>query len=205
LVIGVTGSIGSGKSTVVEFLEQNGWQAINVDELAQEVIRDNPEIQNQIREYFGAEYINAQGELDRKKLAQIVFSDSVLIERLDDIVWPVLVRILHDQIRQIRGNPHAADTAVDMAVLFEAGCQKLFDSILVVTASRENRTFRLKNQRQLSLEEIDRRMNCQMDDTMKIKHADYVIRNNGNLQDLKKESRAFIQWINRQKMMDRKG
>ncbi|MFC1568848.1 dephospho-CoA kinase [bacterium] len=203
MVVGITGNVGSGKTTVVGFLEEAGWQSINVDELAQEIIHSDSQIQIQIRDCFGNEYFDKQGILKRKELGQKVFSDATLLKQLDDIVWPVLLNTLQSQIHQINKD-QSHFTAVDMAVLFEAECQSLFDCILVVMASEKNRRFRLKTLRQWSLTEINQRMRSQLDDAVKIQEAHYVIWNDGSLPDLSEKTMAFIHWINQQAVMIRK-
>ncbi|MBN2104775.1 dephospho-CoA kinase [bacterium] len=194
LIVGVTGGVGSGKTTVVGFLEERGWLTLDVDELAQSAIQYDIQIKERIKSVFGSEIIGMNGKLNRKKLANIVFSNASILNKFNNIVWPPLIQTLKIRLHDMK-KYHSVPTAVDMAVLFESQCQSLFDCILVVTATRKTRERRLKAQRKWTDQEISMRIASQFKESLKIKQADYVIRNNGSIENLKEKTHTFAQWI----------
>ena len=204
MIIGVTGNVGSGKSTVVGFLREYGWKTIDVDAMAHEIVQHDTEVRNQIQTCFGPACFSEDGKLQRRKLGRIVFSDPEKLQQLNDIVWPELVRILQKQIRRLREHPEPADVAVDMAVLFESRCQFMFDCVLLVVAPKVDRTQRLKQMRHWTAKEIRHRMQSQMDDSEKIEKAHYIIHNDGSIAELKEKIRVFLHWHHQQCQKHRK-
>jgi dephospho-CoA kinase len=194
LVIGVTGGVGSGKSTVVRYLAETGWQIIDVDILAREIIENDSSILEKIRTTFGKEYIDTGMHLRRRELGRRVFSDPEAIKQLNQIVWPVLIPALKKRINHLKAEAIVPIVA-DIAILFEAECQDLFDVIIVVTASMKERKKRLMKQRDWTSEEIRHCMASQISDAEKKRQADYIIRNNGREEDLQLKTHDLIKWL----------
>jgi len=202
-VVGVTGGVGSGKTTVVEILKEKGWQIINVDELAQEIIQNDPQIQKQIKKVFGSGILYETGELKRREMANTVFSKKGLLNQLNHIIWPVLIQTLQQRIQEIKRND-SVPTAVDMAVIFEANCPSIFDYILTVTASLKTREYRLETRRHWTRKAIHQRINSQLNEKIKLEQSDYIIYNEGSIEELRKKIQIFIQWISKKDIMTRK-
>ena len=191
MIVGITGGAGSGKSTVAGFFAEAGWSVVDVDQMAQTLILENRAIQDRLKAVFGAEYFQNE-KVKRRELGRLVFSNPDLLKQLNAIVWPEMIERLRTQLDNLRKKER--DIAVDMAVLFESGCQHLFDCILLITASRETRKNRLKS-RSWNAEEIEQRMAAQWADPVKMRQADWVIRNEGSLEELRTQTRTYIRRI----------
>jgi dephospho-CoA kinase len=188
VIVGITGGAGSGKTSVASFFRDAGWTVVDVDQMAQTLILENRTIQDQLKAAFGTEYFQNE-KLNRRELGRKVFSDPVLLKKLNAIVWPEMISQLKAHLDGLRKKKK--DIAVDMAVLFEAGCQQLVDYVLLITASSETRKARLKS-RSWTSEEIEQRMAAQWADAVKMRQADWVIHNEGNLEELRAQTEIFI-------------
>jgi dephospho-CoA kinase len=188
VIVGITGGAGSGKTSVASFFRDAGWTVVDVDQMAQTLILKNRTIQDRLKAAFGTEYFQNE-KLNRRELGRKVFSDPVLLKKLNAIVWPEMISQLKAHLDGLRKKKK--DIAVDMAVLFEAGCQQLVDYVLLITASSETRKARLKS-RSWTSEEIEQRMAAQWADAVKMRQADWVIHNEGNLEELRAQTEIFI-------------
>jgi dephospho-CoA kinase len=195
VIIGVTGGIGSGKSEAIRELGQMDFYIIDADAVARDLIHYDTRIQNAIRKAFGPGFFDSKHRLQRRELGKIVFSDPAKMAMLNRIVWPPLIRNLKEKIGQLQTKDKAAKIAVDIAILFEAKLESLFDIIVVITAPLENRIKWLKMKRKWTKKEIMDRIHSQMDIHSKKDKADYVISNSGTLDDLKKKIRSLIETI----------
>jgi dephospho-CoA kinase len=194
LIVGVTGGVGSGKSTVVRFLAGEGWHVIDVDILAREIIETNHRVLEEIKTAFGKEFINGR-HLRARELGRRVFSDPEALKRLNGIVWPVLIPELRERIAGYQKADPSVPVVADMAVLFESECEDLFDVIVAVTSPVKERQKRLMKQRNWTSEEIRQRMAGQVSDAERKKRADYILCNNGREEDLRLKIHDLIQWL----------
>ena len=191
-LIGITGGIGTGKSAVARFLQEFGAVTFSADDAAREVTKPHSQVVKEIAAAFGSDHVLPDGELNREKLAATVFSDSTARERLEAITHPRILRTLKSQIAVARAaNPSDAVIAVEAPLLFEAGMENWFDQILVVTASEEKQIQRLGKRSGLDAEESLRRIRAQMPLSAKAARAHAVIRNDGSLDDLKREAHKY--------------
>lgn len=183
-VIGLTGGIGTGKSTVSKFLAELGAVVIDADKVGHEVFRPGTEGWDDVVATFGKEVLNTAGEIDRKKLGAIVFNNPEALQKLNQIVHPRaydLVKSRLDEYRQ-RG---AGVVVVEVILLIEAGWTDLVDEVWVVVASEDTVVKRLKQQRGMSEEEILTRIHSQLSTEERVKHADVVINNDGDIDEVK--------------------
>lgn len=195
MVIGVTGGIGSGKSLFCRQLEESGALVIDVDKVARELADKNKEIRQKIKDNFGTPLFDNKGKLHRKKLAQLVFTDKRNLRKLNSIFYPPLLREIRKRIRKIQNRYQKGIIVVDMAVIFEAQAEELFDFIVVVDAPLDLRIKRLKKDRGWTKKEITDRINSQMEMRDKIHRSNFVILNNGSVKELAAKALNFFDMI----------
>lgn len=180
-VIGLTGNIGTGKSTVLEILRQLGARTIDADQIAHQVIEPGGRAYDGVVATFGGEILAEDGSIDRAKLGQIVFNDPDRLQVLERIVHPVV-------FEQINSELTAATEAViviEAIKLLEAGMAiTLCDQVWVVTTDEEQQVQRLMETRNMNREEAEARMRSQSPQAFKISQADVVLDNNGSLGEL---------------------
>lgn len=178
--VGLTGGIGAGKSTVADLFSQKGAVVIRSDELARQVIEPQTPGFQQVIDRFGKDFINSEGYIDRAKLAQIVFQDDAALKDLENIVHP-LVRSKTNQII----DQHTSETIIvnEIPLLLEKKMESLFDFLVIVISSEKNRLERL-SQRGLTAEQASARMSKQVSDDERKAAADFLIVNDGNLDQL---------------------
>jgi len=171
IIIGITGGIGSGKSTLSERLREIGYSVYDSDLEARRLQNEHSEIQDQLIELFGEAIYNDQG-LNRSVLAQLVFGKPELLAKLNAIVHPVVHTDFMNWIQK-----HSAENLLFMesAILFESGFNKIVDKVIVMTASENIRIARVMKRDKVTEEQVKARMLHQMADDKKIANADFVI------------------------------
>lgn len=175
-IVGVTGGIGSGKSTVCKVFESLGIPVFNADEEAKNIYITEPQALQQMKEVFG-EAVFSNGQLDKVKLAQVIFSNEDLLRKLNGIIHP-LVRKRFIEWQTALNAPYVIREA---AILIESGAHKDCDHIILVSASEEIRIQRVIERSGLSEEEIRKRIANQWTDKQRRPYCDFEIRNDGNL------------------------
>lgn len=201
--IGITGGIGSGKSTVAKMLKDKGYETFNCDDAAREV-RNKRQVQNLIVEAFGetvlsenpySESVLDEYYLDSGKLAMIVFQNPDKMKTLVDIVHPEVRKKLEEWYDiQENGLGIALiekKVFVENAIIFETNTQNEFDEVLTVHAPEEERIERVMNRDNCTLETVKMRMAAQVEDDYRLNHSDYVIYNYGD-HDLEKQVDLYI-------------
>ncbi len=191
MILGLTGSVGSGKSTVAGMIaELSGAPVIDADEIARSVQKRGGAAFDEIVAEFGPEILGPDGEIDRLRLAQIVFSDRRKLERLQAIVHP---KVRDEEIRLLEKYANQPLVVFMVPLLFENGLEKLVDAVLVVVTEDGVRRTRLKQRSGWSDSEISRRLAAQLSDAEKMRRADFVIHNSGTLAETKKQVRQVLQ------------
>ena len=188
--IGVTGGIGSGKSTVCAMFERLGVPVFSADLIAREISDTDHGVKRAIVKLIGPEAYRADGTLDRPYIASIVFSNEQLQRMLNAIVHPRVEKEIDKRIRSL-SRPRAAYVIVEAALLFEAGWERKLDAVLVVDAVEETRVRRVAERDKLEERDIRRRMTAQWSQKRKIEQADYAIVNEGPLRELDARVRFF--------------
>lgn len=189
IIVGVTGGIASGKSTVSRLLADKGAFTINLDEIGHELLKRESPVMDELIGTFGSSILDASGDVSRQKLGAIVFNDAAARERLNAIMHPPIVQRSQSEARRlVAEDPHRI-VAIDVPLLIEGGRQDWVDIIVVVTASPENQLQRLlarsmEQSRPLSRKEAEARISAQMPLSEKVKYAHVVIDNNGALEEL---------------------
>ena len=189
--VGLTGGIGAGKSTVADLFSQKGAVVIRSDELARQVIEPQTPGFQQVIDRFGKDLLNAEGYIDRAKLAQIVFQDDAALKDLENIIHP-LVRSKTNQII----DQHTSETIIvnEIPLLLEKKMESLFDFLVIVISSEKNRLERLA-QRGLAAEQATVRMAKQVSDEERKAAADFLIVNDGNLDQLEADVEKIWQTL----------
>ncbi len=194
LKIGLTGGIGTGKSSVTEAFQNLGATVINADLLGHEAYLPGTVGFDEVVAEFGSEIVSSGGEIDRTKLGPIVFSDSSKMDRLNEIMHP----LIRDLIEKRLGTLESAQTkvaVVEAAILIEAGWKSVFDEIWVVVADREEVISRLGDRNGFSRDEAVKRIDSQMSDNERIEHGDVVVENTGSVENLQARVRSL--WVKR--------
>lgn len=191
IVIGVTGSFGSGKSTVCRILAGLGSAVIDADRLAHETYRPHSRTWHEITDAFGRDILGPGEEIDRPRLGQIVFSDPVALAQLNRIVHPETYRLAQQRIEDFRLQGAAA-VALEATLLIEAGWTGLVDRVWVVTAPKATVVRRLEQKHGIGDDQIVARLESQMPSEQKAQHADDTIHNDGTVDEL--ESRVTELW-----------
>lgn len=185
ILIGLTGGIGCGKTVVANTFQSLGAKVIDADAIGKEVVETQPEILQEIKEFFGEQFINADGTLKRKELGSFVFADEEKKKILNRIVHPHLLRRVQEEIDSAK---KAGDQiiVVDAALIYETGLETIFDKVAVVNSTLEHRIQRISQRDHLTEEEIINRIRSQMPLEEKVRRADIVINNDDSLDVLKK-------------------
>ncbi len=187
-VIALTGGIASGKSTVCDLLAEKGAYILCSDLLAREVVRKGEPAWRDIVDHFGEGVLDKEGEIDRARLAEIVFSDPGERSFLNSVTHPRIFQLMFDRLR-IRDEESGGEgvAVLDIPLLVDVKAAGMFDFTLVVDASPEAQLERITRDRGSSREEALSRIEAQVPRAERLAHADHVIRNEGSLEDLRRE------------------
>lgn len=187
-VIGLTGNIGSGKTTVSRLLaDEYGCFYINADNIGRLVAEPGGEAYDELRDAFGDAYFLSDGKLDRPAMAELVFHDRAELERLNGIMHPAILRHIKRRINEIHKAEPQGIIIVEAALLIEADYLGILDSLWLVWADDAVRLRRVMDRDGISAEQAQARMNNQMSQQEKLKYAQYVLHNNDGINELKNE------------------
>jgi dephospho-CoA kinase len=175
ILVGLTGGIATGKSTVAKMFKQCGAVVIDADELTRDIVSPDKPAWRQIVRTFGKTVLHLDRTLNRRELGIVVFGNRTKLHRLEQIIHPRVAREQTRLARQAARNDPQAVVIYDVPLLFEAGVDKRVDKIIVVTADRETQIARLKQRNGLSRAEAIRRIHSQMPLAKKIQRADHVL------------------------------
>ncbi|SRR6266511_3096025 len=184
LLVGLTGGIGSGKSTVAAMLVERGAVVVDADDLARRAVERGSAGFDRVVEAFGDAVLAPDGDLDREALARVVFGDPEARRRLESIVHPEVARLFLEERRRFEGTDRIVVYAVPLLV--ENSLQEMFDVVVVVTAAPDIRLARLAA-RGMDAEAARERMAAQLSDADRERAADAVIRNDGSMEDLARQ------------------
>lgn len=181
MILGVTGNIASGKSSVCRQLARRGALVVDADQLAREVVEPGGPVLEQLVAAFGEDILKADGSLDRHCLGDLVFSDPSARDRLNAIIHPAIAALSVTRLQELRA---AAPLIVyEAPLLFEVGAETRVDKVLVVTIDPEVQLARLMERDRLDQQSAQQRIDAQMAQEQKIAHADYVIDNSASQEE----------------------
>jgi dephospho-CoA kinase len=186
LRVGLTGGMACGKSTVAKMFAELGANIVDADTIAHDLYRPGQEVLQELVKHFGAEILKPDGELDRAKLATLVF-DGGRVEELNKIVHPAVIRQQDRWMRSLGEKDRYAVALVEAALILEAGVKDHFDRIMVVTCKPAQKVARFAQRMGMSEDaaraDVERRNKAQMPDEEKARRADFVIDNSGSIEE----------------------
>jgi dephospho-CoA kinase len=186
-VVGLTGGIGTGKSTFAALLLERGAQVIDADALGRDALRPGAPAWHSVVDQFGQEVlVHPAMEIDRKRLAELVFNDPEALKALNAIVHPMIFKGIADELDRLR--PSNDIVVLDAALIVETALADVCDVVIVMSSTDDERIRRLKRNRGMSLTDIRARMTSQSDPDVLIGRADIVVRNDGSPEDLAREA-----------------
>jgi dephospho-CoA kinase len=191
MVLGLTGNIGCGKSTAGQIFEEQRYARIDCDEIVRELLSTDDQVKEEVLSVFSKSVFDKEGQILRKELAAVVFSDLEALKKLEGILHPRVNRIWTDQVQREVSKPWL----VEIPLLFERNLEKNVDFTVCITCDQEVQINRL-TQRGMTLDEANQRISRQMPLVRKVELADYVLLNNGSLLFLKDQITQLIKSIN---------
>ena len=193
LVVGLTGNIGCGKSSLSDIFRAEGIKIIDADIIARQIYEDE-KLLSKVYETFGNDIKNEDGSLNRKALGRIVFSDDEKLIQLNKLTHPVIRQKVSDEIEEYKSQNEEI-VILDAALLVESDYLNFIDKLLVVTCKENIQIERIIARDNCSIEEALGRIKSQMSQENKVKYADYVIDNSATLSELRKKAFIFMNYI----------
>ena len=190
--LGITGGVGSGKSVVCEYLKNKGLHVVSTDELARKAVMPGTSAYDQIVSYFGEDVLSDDGTLNRKKLRGIITADKKKKEMLELFVHPEVFVQMEKEF-EASGKRRYAVIAFEVPLLFETGLEFFFDFVLTVSVNADVRAKRLMSRDQITKKEAEAFMGIQMPEADKIKKSDFVVDNNGSLEETRVKVDRFYE------------
>lgn len=197
VIFGLTGGIASGKSTVSNMFRELGASVIDADQLARRVVKKGSRALEEIQAAFGEDVITPAGDLNRPRLAEIIFSDANARRELEAITHPRIAAAMNNDAREAKADGHEW-VIYDAALIVENGLQDSFKGLIVVTASPETQLERIVDRDELSEDEARARLESQMPLEQKIAFADWIIDNNGSLDATRQQVKNVFSELEKQ-------
>ena len=185
ITIGLTGGIGSGKSTAAKILAELGAPIIDADKVGHAIYQPGGPAYQEVIDAFGDGILALDRTIDRSRLGPIVFADPAALRRLNSIVHPKMFTRMGEMVAALRRDGEVRPIVIEAAILIEANWQPLFNEIWLVTASRERVIERVERDRGMKPAQTEARLKAQLSDEERRKYATAVIRNDGTLDELR--------------------
>lgn len=186
-IYGLTGNIGTGKSTVAKILKNLGANIIDADQIARDVVKPSKPAWNQIVDHFGKEILNPDSTINRKKLGEIVFRDKSKREELNKITHPYILEEIKSWVSESKKTGRPVSFIEAALLKQDSKLGNMLDGVIAVTADRKKQIERIKKRDQITESEAQSRIRSQVMNSEKIEGADFVIINNSNIEELEKE------------------
>jgi dephospho-CoA kinase len=190
--IGLTGGIGSGKSTVSQILAELGAFVIDADKVGHEIYLPGKEAWQQVTAAFGSDILAPDQTIDRKKLGALVFGSDEARKKLNEIVHPLMFQDIDRRIRAKRATGFTKPIVIEAAILIEANWLPLADEVWLIVTDKTAVIDRVATQRGMAAKDTEARIASQLSDSERRKHAQVVIENNGSLEELQQKIR--VEW-----------
>ena len=192
LIIGLTGGIACGKSTVTQLLQRRGADIIDLDQIGHELLKANSPVMKQLLKTFGPEVLDLSGDVNRTKLGKIVFADPLARQQLNDIVHPEIHRISRQLAQSKVKNQADSIVVIESPLLVESGGYRSVDYVVMVSATPDQQIVRLmkrslEQNKTMTQLDAEKRLAAQMSLKEKMAYADYIVDNQGDLTELGKQ------------------
>ena len=194
-IIGLTGGIGTGKSTVSDYLKKNGCMIIDADEISRKMTAKGAPALAVIKKTFGDRYVSADGELDRKALGDLVFGDSEKLGILQNIITEKVIDETKCRLKNLSDTKYDGIIVLDAPLLYECNMDDIADENWLVKSDNEVRIERVAARDNLTRDQIMARIDNQMSQREKEKRSDYIIDNSGTLDELYKQIDSLLERI----------
>jgi dephospho-CoA kinase len=191
LRVGLTGGIATGKTTVGKMFVEVGCHLIDSDGITHQLFESGQAVNAGVVQAFGERVLGDDGRINRKVLGEIVFNDPAARARLNALVHPAVIRRQQEWLKEIEARDPAGIGIVDAALMIESGNYRNYDKMIVVTCSAEVQKRRLRERSGLSEEQAEARIRAQMPMEEKVKYADYVVDNSGDLDETRRQVREI--------------
>ncbi len=193
-VFGLTGNIGSGKSTVAAMLREAGIPVLDADRISREVMTPGGRAYGAVVQAFGREIVREDGSIDRNRLGEIVFSDPGSRERLERITHPAILDAMKEAIAGLDREGHRA-AVVEATLIHESGRKGLFEAVISVTCDRETALSRVATRDGMPRGQAEARLRAQMDADRKAGVSDYVIDNSGSIESTRRQVKRLARTL----------
>ncbi len=194
VTLGITGSIGAGKSTATAWFAKKGAVVVEADKVAKEILSTRLDIQRRLKEAFGSGILDTEGRVDFASLAKVAFADAGSQQILNGLIHPPVLENLQ-QRRELAASRQERLFVVDAPLIFEAGLEQNLDAVIVVVAPLEIRYARVSQRSGLGWEDFKRRDNLQLPQEDKAQRADYVVHNDGDKPHLEHQLEKIFQQL----------
>ncbi|MDF2568126.1 MAG: dephospho-CoA kinase [Oscillospiraceae bacterium] len=194
VIIGLTGQSGSGKSTVSDVFKSKGFQVVDADMVARELVSPQSGCLQEIEKNFGNDILNEDRSLNRKKLGDIVFNNKKKLILLNSIMYPAIIEEINRRIARFCSEG-AKFIVLDAPTLFESGADAICDVIISVIAPEEMRVKRIINRDKITQEQARSRLSSQHHDDFYKSRSDYIITNDGEITAVEKQTKRIINQI----------
>ena len=195
MVIGITGGLASGKSLVTGEFKRLGAMVVDADIISRQVSAKDGEAYADIVKEFGQTILKEDGSIDRKALGGIVFSDKDKLKKLNSITHPRIIKRLRDEVQRLKTESPDAVIAVDAALLIETGLNREMDAVIVVYADEDRRIQRSVKRDNITEADARQRSGAQMNLSEKAAMADFVIENNGTMEETRTKARDVFEGL----------
>jgi len=204
LIVGLTGGIASGKSTMADMFKKEGAYIIDIDMISRDVVKPGKPAWQDVIHIFGKEVLNEDQTLNRKKVGDIVFSDAEKRKKLEEIIHPKITAESLMKINKIAKKDNQAIVIIDIPLLIETGKQDTVDKVVLVFTSPQGQIERLVKRDGLSLEDAHRRLAAQMPIENKKKYAQYIINNEEPLDKIQKKVKEIFRELKKEEAQKQK-
>lgn len=183
ILVGITGGIGSGKSELCRMLSNKGFKVIYADYMAKELYKTDRKLADKVVNAFGKGILNYRGVISLAKLREVVFANKKNFKKINDLVHPIVIKHLMDYIKSLTEKV----IIIESALVFDTSFYKYLDYVIMVYSNKRNRLQRIMMRDGVKKKDVEKIMNFQIDERIKIEKSDFVVVNNKKFEDLEKE------------------